>query len=66
MECTDNEYCEMLLILGTCNSWAGSAAWEYMPQYWQKFVMEMSYGTGFDKAKFCLQCYESTYTPYMG
>jgi hypothetical protein len=33
MEYTHNEYCNMLLNLGTCNSQSGTDAWENMLHY---------------------------------
>jgi hypothetical protein len=33
MEYTHNEYCNMLLTLGTCNNQAGTAAWENIQHY---------------------------------
>lgn len=32
-EYTYDEYCIMLLVLSTCNRWAGTAAWEYVLYY---------------------------------
>lgn len=29
MEYTHDEFCDILLPLGACNNWAGTAAWEY-------------------------------------
>lgn len=32
-EYTRNEYCDMLLTLGACNSGVGTAAWEHKLRY---------------------------------